>query len=168
MDFVFEPAYPEQVIARVELRERTTNRLFHDKLFFVYVEMPKFKKNFAELEGNLEKWLYVFKNMHRLDTMPEGIREQVLLKLFQECEIANYNPQERMEYEKSLKAQRDLFAVISTAEEKAKQEGKIEGKVEGKIEVALKAIEKGFDNKTIQELTGLIIQEIERLRKKNK
>jgi predicted transposase/invertase (TIGR01784 family) len=73
-----------------------------------------------------------------------------------------------MEYEKSLKAQRDLFAVISTAEEKAKQEGKIEGKVEGKIEVALKAIEKGFDNKTIQELTGLIIQEIERLRKKNK
>ncbi|HAI76012.1 MAG TPA: hypothetical protein DCM08_07150 [Microscillaceae bacterium] len=62
-----------------------------------------------------------------------------------------------MEYEKSLKAQRDLFAVISTAEEKAKQEGK--------VEVALKAIEKGFDNKTIQELTGLSIQEIERLRK---
>ncbi|HAI76011.1 MAG TPA: hypothetical protein DCM08_07145 [Microscillaceae bacterium] len=102
--------------------------------------------------------------------MPEGIREQVLLKLFQECEIANYNPQERMEYEKSLKAQRDLFAIINTAEEKAKQEGKIEGKIEGKvektIEVARKAIEKGFDNNTIQELTGLSMQEIERLRQK--
>ncbi|HAI74987.1 MAG TPA: hypothetical protein DCM08_01960 [Microscillaceae bacterium] len=77
MNFVFEEAYPDQVISRVEPRERSTNRLFHDKLFFVYVEMPKFKKKFSELAGNLERWLYVFQNMHRLDKAPEEIRKGV-------------------------------------------------------------------------------------------
>ncbi len=58
--------------------------------------------------------------------------------------------------------------------EEGKFEGKLEGKLEGEIEgelktnlkIALNAIKKGFDSQTISELTGLSMEEIEKLRKK--
>jgi len=157
MDFVFEQDAPQQVISRVELHERNSQKLFHDKLFFVFVEMPKFNKSFQELNGNLDQWLYVFKNIHRLDKIPDNIREGVLLKLFQECEISNYNPQERMDYEKSLKEQRDWQAVLTTAKE--------EGIKDGLFITALNAIKEGCTNEFIHKLTGLPVEEIEKLRK---
>jgi predicted transposase/invertase (TIGR01784 family) len=166
MDFVFDNQYPEQVISRVKLIDQETRRLFHDKLSFVYLEMPKFDKDLTNLEGNLERWLYVFKNIHRLDKMPEEIRQGVFLKLFQECEIAQYKPEELMEYEQSWKEKNDWFAVMNTAEKKGKEKGKKEGSKERDIAIALNAIKKGFDNETIHELTGLPMEEIEKLRQK--
>ncbi len=157
MNFIFDNEFPEEVITRVELRERKTNRLFLDKIRFVYVEMPKFKKKNNELKDNLDKWLYVFKNMHTLDKMPIEVQQGVFLRLFKECEIAQYKPKELMEYEQSWKEYNDWFAVLSTAEKKGEKIG---------IErTAINAIKKGFDNQTIQELTGLSIKEIEALRK---
>ena len=40
-----------------------------------------------------------------------------------------------------------------------------EGKKEEKIQVAHKAIAKGFDDETIHDLTGLTIEQIQKLRK---
>ncbi len=46
------------------------------------------------------------------------------------------------------------------------ERGELKGKLEGKFETAFNAIKKGFDSQTISELTGLSIDEIEKLRKK--
>ncbi|HAI74986.1 MAG TPA: hypothetical protein DCM08_01955 [Microscillaceae bacterium] len=66
-----------------------------------------------------------------------------------------------MEYERNLKEARDMYSALLTA----KKEGLKEGEKIKSLQVAIKAIKKGFDNKTIQELTGLPIAEIEQLRK---
>jgi predicted transposase/invertase (TIGR01784 family) len=181
MNFIFDNDFPEQVISRVELRERDTNRLFFDKLKFVYIEIPKFHKKNTELQSNLDKWLYVFRNMHQLEKMPNEVQQGVFLKLFKECEIAQYKPKELMEYEQSWKELNDMFAVLSTAEkkgerigiekgerigiEKGERIGIEKGERIGIEKIAINAIKKGFDNVIIQELTGLDIASIERIRK---
>jgi hypothetical protein len=49
------------------LTDIDTHKVFYNKLKFVYLEMPKFKKNIDELESHFERWLYVLKNLKRLD-----------------------------------------------------------------------------------------------------
>lgn len=160
MNFVFDEFTPYQVISHIELRDRQTNRLFFDKLRFVYIEMPKFQKQEDELESNLDRWLYIFKNMHILDRMPREIREGIFLKLFEQCEIAQYKPKELMKYEQSWKEHNDMFAVLSTAEKK--------GINSAKKEVVINAIKKGFDDQTISEITNLSLLTILEIRKEIK
>jgi predicted transposase/invertase (TIGR01784 family) len=160
MDFSFNDQHPHKVISYVSLRDSETKEEFYDKLRFVYLEMPKFTKAASELQGNLDKWLFVLKNMHRLENVPVNIQEAVLLKVFEECEIAKYNKEERMLYEQSQKERNDWFAVLSTAEEK--------GRAKGKAEVARQCILKGYDNEIIQELTNLPLASIEQLRQEMK
>ena len=67
----------------------------------------------------------------------------------------------------------DLFKIIDntlqqggnymTIAMKLKEEGKIEGKIEGRIKTAKRMKDLGFDFKVISEVTGLTIEEIEKL-----
>jgi predicted transposase/invertase (TIGR01784 family) len=170
MNFVFSDQYPDKIISYIELRDRETNTLFFDKLHFVYLEMPKFQKKLSELKSNTDKWLYVFKNMHLLDNMPDEVKQGVFLKLFKQCEIAQYNPKELMKYQQSWKEHNDMFAVLKNAENKGVEKGIGIGVEKGigigVEKTAINAIKKGFDDQTIQELTGLSFEQIAEIRKK--
>ena len=104
MDFVFDEQQTHRQKFRhdVQLIESETQQVFNDKLRFVYLEMPKFNKTVDELETRYEKWLYVIKNLPRLDKVPDRLRERVFLKLFEVAEIATYNPQEQIAYQDSV------------------------------------------------------------------
>lgn len=60
-----------------------------------------------KLEDELEKWLYLFRNMRHLDHQPEVLDSPVFEKLFKLAEIANLTAEERLEYEKDLKTERE-------------------------------------------------------------
>jgi len=79
-------------------------------------------------------------------------------KLFS-AEIAKYSRAEREQYEESLKYYRDIKNVIDTAFE----DGELKGKIEERTEIAKKMKAKDIDHSTISELTGLSIEEIEKL-----
>ena len=109
-------------------------------------------------------------------------------RLFEQAEIARFNPQDQREYEESIKAYRDITNAINTARKEAKEEGMAEGMEKGlaegmekgmaegmergmaegmergmekaHYETARKMKAKGFDSKEIAELTGLTEQEI--------
>jgi len=126
----------------------------------VYLEMPKFNKTIEELETRFDKWLFVIKNLHKLDRIPDKLRETIFLQLFETAEISKFSQQEYIEYEDSLKYYRDLKNSLDTA----KEEGKLEGMLEGKIEVAKKMIKKGMEVMTIIDMTGLTETEIDKLK----
>ena len=48
---------------RYQLLETKTLKRMTDKLEFVFVEVAKFNKREDELETDLDKWLYLLKNM---------------------------------------------------------------------------------------------------------
>ena len=123
----------------VGLLDKKTHKVFNDKLSFKYVEIAKFNKTEEELDTLYDKWLYVLKNLSRLDERPAALKEKVFTKLFEEAEIAKFTPTELKEYEDSLKAYRDVKNSIDTALEKGREEGMAKGLEKGMA----KGLEKG-------------------------
>ena len=158
LDFVFgsDKAEPEKYRYDVKLKDIETNKVFYDKLTFIYLEMPKFNKTVDELETRFDKWLYVLRNLNKLDRVPDKLREQIFDKLFETAEIARFTQDQARSYEDSLKYYRDLKNSLDTARE--------EGKIEGKIEIASKAMKKGLSIADIVDLTGLTEDEIKKLK----
>jgi len=171
LDFIFEEDKkdPEKYRYDVKLTDIETNKIFYDKLMFIYLEMPKFNKTDEELETRFDKWLFVLKNLHKLDRIPDDLRENIFEKLFETAEIAKFNKEEYQAYEDSLKYYRDLKNSIDYAKEIAKNEGKIEGKnegkIEGKIEIAKGMLKDNMSIELIIKYTGLSEEEINNLKK---
>ena len=59
----------------MKLQDIETNKIFYNKLTFIYLEMPKFNKPVDELVTRFDKWLYVIRNLNRLDHVPDKLRE---------------------------------------------------------------------------------------------
>ena len=143
-----DPAFDrDQLSHTVKLCDTYTHKVFYDKLDFIYVEIAKFDKTVDELSTTFEKWLYVLKNLSRLDNQPQSLRDKVFDRLFTQAEIAKFNPRELREYEDSRKAYRDLKNCLDTAMregiEKGRTEGRAEGIAEGRAEgiaIAVKAM----------------------------
>jgi predicted transposase/invertase (TIGR01784 family) len=163
LDFIFDEdkSQNDKIRYDVKLTEQETKDVFYDKLTFIYLEMPKFNKTIEELETRFEKWLFVLKNLHKLDRIPENLKENIFVQLFETAEISKFSNQEYQEYEDSLKYYRDLKNSLDTA----KEEGRIEGEKKGKIETAIKMLEKGLELSLISEITGLTENEIIKFKK---
>ncbi len=142
----------------VELKNQRCE-VFYDKLKFIYIELPKFKKQEQELETQFDKWLYVFRHLSNLQDRPQQLQDKIFQRLFEAAEIAKFSPEEREAYEESLKYYRDLKNVVDTSRE----EGILEGIEKRNIEIAKKMKEKGMSNAEIAELTGLNEDEIREL-----
>ena len=147
----------------VGLLDKKTHKVFNDKLSFKYVEIAKFDKTEDELVTLYDKWLYVLKNLSRLDERPAALKEKVFTKLFEEAEIAKFTPTELKEYEDSLKAYRDVKNSIDTALEKGREEGRAESKNLKVIQIAKKMLAAGMDIDTVINMTDLSKSEIEKL-----
>ena len=155
----------------VKLMEVDTKEVFYDKLTYVYVEIPKFNKTEDELETMYDKWMYVLKNLSSLMNRPAALQERVFTRLFEQAEISKFNSDELRMYEDSVNAFRDIVNAIRSAEKKkfaegrAKglAEGRAEGRAEGLAEIARAMLAKGMAKDLIAELTGLSVDDINRL-----
>ena len=141
----------------VKLVELESNKVFHDKLTFVYLEMPKFTKKLEELDDNIDKWLYVLKNISKLQELPEKLQNRIFEKLFKVAEIAKYTHDEWIAYQLSLKDYRDNKAAIQTAIEDGKKE---ERKIQ---EAKIKQLEDKH-SKEIQEKDSMIQEKENKLK----
>jgi len=164
----------------VGLLDKKTLKVFNDKLSFKYVEIAKFNKTEEELDTLYDKWLYVLKNLSRLDERPSALKEKVFTKLFEEAEIAKFTPTELKEYEDSLKAYRDVKNSIDTALEKGREEGMAKCMAEGmekgmaeglakgmekeKIATARRLLSMGLSEEQVSTATELPLKEIQKLR----
>jgi len=158
MDFTFDERSEnqEKLAHHVQLMDTETCEVFYDKLTFLYLEVPKFNKTVDELETNFDKWLFILKNLHKLDKIPISLRNKIFEHLFEQAEIAKFNKKERLAYEDSLKEYRDLVSAIETAKEEARaegrakgiiegrEEGRVEGRIEGKAEGKAEGIMEGI------------------------
>jgi predicted transposase/invertase (TIGR01784 family) len=145
---------PQQISLRSQTHRARNQSRFFDKLTFVYLEMPRFKKQKHELHTSQDKWLYAIKNLSQLESIPEQLKNDIFERFFNTAEIAKLKPDEKQSYEQSLKYYRDLTNVITTAfdegEAKGKAEGIAVGKAEGKAEGIALGEAKGFLKATLE------------------
>jgi len=156
LDFVFgeDKSEPNTYRYDIKLADIETKKVFYDKLTFIYLEMPKFNKTIEELETRFDKWLFVLRNLNKLDRVPEKLREQIFDKLFETAEIAKFTPAQIQSYEDSLKYYRDLKNSLDTAKE------------EGKLEVAKEMLKNDEPLEKIIKYTGLTKEHIEQIKSK--
>ena len=162
-DFKEEAFDQKEINHDVGLLDKKTFKVFNDKLSFKYIEIAKFNKSEAELETLYDKWLYVLKNLPKLDKRPKALKERIFTKLFEEAEIAKFSQQELREYEDSLKAYRDIKNSIDTAKEEGRKEGREEGVAKEKLATAKRLLGMGLTQEQVAKGTDLSIEDIERL-----
>ena len=162
LDFVFDEDKEDESKFRydVQLTDTETKKVFYDKLTFIYLEMPKFNKTIDQLETRFDKWLYVIKNLSKLDRVPEKLHEKIFDKLFDTAEIAKFTTDEVRSYEDSLKYYRDLKNSLDTAFD----EGKEEGIEQEKVKIAKNLIANGISIELIKTSTGLTKEQIDSLK----
>lgn len=187
LNFTFDDECSECYHHNVQLMEVNTGKVFYDKLTFIYLEMPKFRKQENELDGMFDKWMFVLRNLSRLMERPEALQERVFVKLFETAEIAKFTKEQYEEYEDSLKVYRDWKNTLDTAMKKAEkigmdigmQKGLAEGIEKGLAEGIEKGLQKGIEkgrfetainlkkmgvaDDIISKASGLSIEEIQKL-----
>ena len=82
-------------------------------------------------------------NERYINDRPLALQDRVFTKLFEQAEIAKYNPAERRMYEESRKEYWDYISTLQTAENKGRAEGREEGRAEGLAEGIEKGMAKG-------------------------
>lgn len=120
LDFVFDEHEASPNLRHdVRFVDMATQRIFFDKVHFIYLEMPRFEKTLDELETRFDKWLYVLRNLPFLERIPDKLREGLFMRLFEVAEVANFNEDDRRAYHNSVKIYRDMKNAIDTAVEEA-------------------------------------------------
>ena len=151
LDFIFDDHRSEnEILHLIELKNQKCE-VFYDKLKFIYIELPKFKKKEEELETQFDKWLYVFRYLSQLQDRPQKLQDKIFEKLFEAAEIAKFTPEERDAYEESLKYYRDIKNVVDTSRE------------EGIKVVAREMKKEGERIEKIMKYTGLTKEQIKEL-----
>lgn len=163
LDFIFDDhKNEEELLHLIELKNQRCE-VFYDKLKFIYIELPKFKKSQGELENHFDKWLFVFRHLSELQDRPQKLQDRIFQKLFKAAEIARFTIEEREAYEESLKYYRDIKNVVDTSREEGFEEGIEQGIDKRSVEIAR---EMKKDNESIEKIiryTGLSKEEIEKL-----
>ena len=115
---------------RVMLMDTRLKTIFSDKLTLLFLETRKFNKTEDELQTQLDKWMYLLKNISDMMEQPKTIFEPVFLQFMEQAEIARFSPQERHIYDASMMAYRDVQNSMDTARNDGEKIGVKKGKAE--------------------------------------
>ena len=155
----------------VQLMDINKKEVFYEKLTYIYLEMPKFKKTEDELENLTDKWLYALKNLPRLLERPKALQERIFSKFFEVAEVAALSKEEYAKYWESEKVFYDNQGAFMTADQKGYNRGITEGEAIGIAKGRTDATKEnarrmkadGMASALIAKYTGLTVDEIESL-----
>ncbi|MBA8756829.1 MULTISPECIES: Rpn family recombination-promoting nuclease/putative transposase [Wolbachia] len=162
------------------IRDEDTNEHDLKDFYFIFIELPKFPKNKEDqLENIVEKWVYFFR--YADETSEEELEkiigsDVIIKKAYEELNRFNWSEKEFIAYEQEIKRILDEQAVLAQKLDDATAKGREEGREEGiqighekgrkaeKIEVAKNSLKAGVSIDVITQITGLSIDEIQKLR----
>ena len=170
------------------LLEETHNTLLTDRLTYIFIELPKFKKRAEELTGDvLEGMYFCLKNMSQLQERPVALTHGIFDKIFGISELLVMDEDTRDKIIENMTTERDLKNQLDYARKVAIAEGLAEGKAQGmaqgmaqglaegkaqgmaqgmaqeKLQIAKNMLAMGLDTETISKATGLSVDEIDNL-----
>ncbi|NME72921.1 Rpn family recombination-promoting nuclease/putative transposase [Flammeovirga aprica] len=170
MDFKFSPK--ERFHHTVQMKD-DDNDVFHQKIKFVYLELPKFKKAEVDLHDHFEKWVYLLNHLDSFSEQPKIYQEYIFQKVFNITEYTALPKSEQSLYDEDLKIFIDYINTLDTALVKGKKIGREEGLVEGRkegeynkaIETAKNLFKMNLTEEQIANVTGLSIDEVRELKR---
>lgn len=156
-DFILFPEKKEWLSRHRILDDKTYENDLRD-FYFLFIELPKFKKHLDELANICERWAYFFKHAQQtsLSDMEKLIEGNTALKrAFQVIDQATWTEDQLLEYEDIQKEILDAAMIEDTKLANAEQRGRKEGRQEEKIETAKKMLADGVPLEVMRKYTGL-------------
>ena len=154
-----------------QIMDINKKNIVSEKLNFIYIEVPKFKKTKKELSKHLEWWLYYLRDLNKLREIPKEIEGDIIEQAFKRAEFLKLSSQEQHNYHINLKHFRDWVNTLDTAlwkgEQKGIEKGKKEGIKEGEKQKAIEIAKNLLDILDIEIIslkTGLSVEEIKNLK----
>ncbi len=138
-----------------------TGKLINDRLRIIFIQLPAFNKEEYECETDFEKWIYTLKNMQQLTHIPFAPRDKAFRRLSEVASEAALTPEELVSYRRDMKE----YQVICSLERTRFKEGLLEGKIEASYAIARNMLNAGMDAKSVADLTGLALGEVDALSK---
>ncbi|MGR0481494.1 MAG: Rpn family recombination-promoting nuclease/putative transposase [Candidatus Electronema sp. V4] len=118
----------------------------HDLFELHYIELRKFRKDFADLIKPLDRWAAFLSRAHELrrNGLPEAMAaDRSILKAIEAVDRM-FSEEERLIYETRMRALLDVESKIASAEEKGLEKGLAKGRAEGMAESLLFLLEEKF------------------------
>ena len=139
VDFVLFKGY-EKVITKFVFQEEEEDLNYPDpELQLFFVELPKFKKDLAELSTLSDKWIYFLKDAPNLEAIPANLGEAEEIE--EALNIANQTSMTEEELDlvdrRSILLQDEkgrITYALEEGRERGREEGREEGRKEGKEE----------------------------------
>ena len=155
--------FKKQFRTDVVLAEKDTKEQFSDKLRMIYLQLPLFKKEAEECENQVERWIYLLKNMETLNRLPWAAQSAVFKKLESIADVSAMTRAERLQYDEALKKYRDTISVFEGVRMEGRVEGREEGSLKEKIAIASNLRSMGMSISDISKATGLQEEEVKAL-----
>ena len=152
--------FKKQFRTDVVLAEKGTTEQFSDKLRMIFLQLPLFTKEADECENQVERWIYLLKNMETLNRLPWAAQSAVFQKLESIADVGGMTRDERLQYDEALRKYRDTISVFEGARAEGRAEGILQGQRNEKIENARKMKAYGLELDMIADITGLNIDEV--------
>ncbi|MDE7160094.1 MAG: Rpn family recombination-promoting nuclease/putative transposase [Muribaculaceae bacterium] len=136
---------PEPVLRDdVYLMNIRTHKVFSDKMSMTFLKIPMMVKNPEECRDTLDRWIYLFKNMETMETIPSVfMKDPIFRELDHVAKVGALNREDKQRYDVSLKRYRDWYAVLDTAITEGRAEGRAEGLAEGRAEGRAEGLAEG-------------------------
>ena len=135
--------FKQQFRTDVVLAEKNTVDQFSDKLRMIYLQLPLFKKEADECENQVERWIYLLKNMETLSRLPWAAQSAVFKKLESIADVGAMSRDARLKYDEALRKYRDTISVFEGARMDGLMEGRMEGRKEGLMEGRMEGLMEG-------------------------
>lgn len=163
---------PDNFLSEYTFREKTTLAVPDETINLLFLELNRFDRDLDRCVSDLDRWCYALKHVGTLDALPGELRLEAFQRLFDACEIARFEPQVKLTYEKEMITERDYYNIIETAKDDGREQGREEGRAEGlqagieqgsleaATRIALKLLASGMPQEQVCELTGLSDEQI--------
>ena len=131
--------------------------------------MANFSKRAEECVTEVDKMLFLLKNIGRMMNQPGWLQHEVYTRIFNACEIAGFDEDKRIKYDKDMNDEKRLQSEMNTARRigfengrkeglaKGREEGLVEGREEGRAEGRAEIIRQMHSNgMSAEQISGIL------------
>ena len=154
----------DRFVSEYTFREKVAHDLLDETIVIIFAELVRFDKAESECMTDMDRMLFILKNMGRLDRQPELLRREIYTKIFEACEIARFNEDKLIQFNKDMYDERrrngELAAAIEEGMEKGLEKGLKKGRAEGKAEAVRKMLAAGLSMEQVCGIMGMTEEEV--------
>ena len=157
MNFEWREVEEQHLREDVCLYNLQTRSVFSDRMRMNFLKIQMLHKDADECKTTLERWLYIFKHMEKMEAIPQTfMRVPVFRNLGRVARYAALSEKDKEAYKASLKAYRDAYAADEAAKELGRSEGLAQGLEEGLAQGLEKGLAQGLEKGRVEAFRNMV------------